>query len=145
MADKKEGLSIIDKDSLIEGTVSVQGKMVVAGTLKGSLVGNTVVTVEGSRVDAPANLRELIIGGDYTGDITVYESLRIRSTGAFHGKITCKNLTLEAGGKLEGMVRPFGASKQDPASNSRIVPAGVGKPASRVERNIEKKDAGKHA
>ena len=107
--DKQEGLSIIDKDSSVEGSFNVKGKLIVAGSLKGDLIGNKVVTVEGSLVDAPAKVREMIIGGEFQGDITVYESLRILSTGAFSGKITCNSITLDTGGKLNGRVKPLNA------------------------------------
>lgn len=110
--DIQEGLSIIDKDSSVEGSFNVTGKLIVAGSLKGDLIGNKVVTVEGSLVDAPARVREMIIGGEFQGDITVYESLRILSTGAFSGKITCNSITLETGGKLNGRVKPLNAPQE---------------------------------
>jgi cytoskeletal protein CcmA (bactofilin family) len=102
---KDEGLSIIDKDSHVEGTFNVKGKLIVAGSLKGALIGNTVVTAEGSHVDAQVKVQEMIIGGECQGDITCYENLRILSTGVFSGKMTCKNIILDAGGKLDGRVR----------------------------------------
>ena len=107
MAGKEKSLSIIDKDCFVEGTLNVKGKLIIAGSLKGTLVGNTVVTVEGSCVDAPAKVREMTIGGDFQGDVTVYETLRILSTGVFSGKVSCKNITLETGGKLNGRVKPL--------------------------------------
>lgn len=107
MAGKDKSLSIIDKDCFVEGTLNVKGKLIIAGSLKGALIGNTVVTVEGSWVDAPARVREMTIGGDFQGDITVYETLRILSTGVFSGKVSCKSITLETGGKLNGRVRPL--------------------------------------
>ena len=107
MAGKDKSLSIIDKDCFVEGTLNVKGKLIIAGSLKGALIGNTVVTVEGSCVDAPAKVREMTIGGDFQGDITVYENLRILSTGVFSGKVACKTISLETGGKLNGRVRPL--------------------------------------
>lgn len=111
MADKQEGISIIDKDCLVEGTLDVKGKLVIAGSLKGNLIGNTVVTVKGSRVNAPAKVREMIIGGEFEGDITVYERLRILSTGVFSGKVVCKSITLETGGRLNGRVKPLDSAE----------------------------------
>jgi cytoskeletal protein CcmA (bactofilin family) len=102
---KDEGLSIIDKDSVVEGTFNVKGKLIVAGSLKGILIGNTVVTAEGSHVDAQVKVQEMIIGGECQGDITAYKNLRILSTGVFSGKMTCKNIILDAGGKLDGRVK----------------------------------------
>jgi len=128
MAGKQEGLSIIDKGCQIEGTLNVKGKLIVAGSLKGNLVADTVVTAKGSRVDALAKVREMIIGGECQGDITVYESLRILSTGVFSGKMTCKNIALEAGGKLDGRIRLLdsteGASRTDTVlATKRVNPA----------------------
>ncbi len=107
MADKSGGLSIIDKGLKVEGTLNAEGKLIIAGVLEGTLIGNAVVTVEGSRVVAHAKVREMIIAGDFEGDVTAYESLRILQTGNFGGNIICKSLSLEAGGKLNGNVRPL--------------------------------------
>ena len=130
MAKKQaDGLSIIDKGCVVEGTLNVQGKLIVAGALKGAVTGNTVVTAEGSRVDAQAKVREMIIGGECQGDITVYENLKILSTGVFSGQITCKNIALEPGGKLDGRVKLLdstdGSSPNDAAPAAEPV-----KPAS---------------
>ena len=125
MADKQEGLSIIDKDCLVEGTLNVKGKLIVAGSLKGTLIGNTVVTAKGSRVDAPAKVREMIIGGEFQGDITVYETLRILSTGVFSGKIVCKSITLETGGKLNGRVKPLVPTEELLHTDTALAAGGV--------------------
>jgi len=129
MAKKEEeGLSIIDKDCAVEGTLNVQGKLIVAGILKGAVTGNTVVTAEGSRVDAQAKVREMIIGGECQGDITVYENLKILSTGIFSGQITCKNISLEPGGKLDGRVKLLDST--DGFSSNNASAAQPAKPAS---------------
>ena len=107
MARKQKGLSIIDKDSSVEGTLNINGKLIVAGGLKGTLRGDTVVTAKGSRVDVRAKVREMTIGGEFRGDIIVYERLNILKTGVFTGRVACRGLSLEAGGKLNGRVVPF--------------------------------------
>jgi cytoskeletal protein CcmA (bactofilin family) len=118
MIGKKEKVSIIEKDCLVEGTVNVNGKLIVAGSLKGTIAGNTVVTVEGSRVEATAKVRNMTIGGTFEGEAIVYESLRILSTGTFSGNLSCKNITLDAGGKLDGRVRPFDGREEPPRTDA---------------------------
>lgn len=140
MADKQESLSIIDKDCSVEGSFDVKGKLVVAGTLRGALTGNTVVTVEGSHVDAPAKVREMIIGGEFIGDITVYESLRILSTGAFSGKITCNSITLDSGGKLNGRVRPLDPKEGLSLEDTALSAGGVNPASPQVEGDTEGTD-----
>ncbi len=119
MPQKKESVSIIDKDCQVDGTLNVKGKLIVAGSLKGTLIGNTIVTVKGGRINAQAKVREMIIGGECQGDITVYETVRILNTGIFSGKMTCKNLALDEGGKLDGRVTLLdsvqGAPRKDAA------------------------------
>jgi cytoskeletal protein CcmA (bactofilin family) len=129
MIGKKEKVSIIDKDCLVEGTVNVNGKLIVAGSLKGTIAGNTVVTVEGSQVDAKAKVRNMTIGGKFEGEATVYESLRILSTGAFSGNLSCKNITLDAGGKLDGRVRPFDAREEPTGTDALQAAKEVQQPA----------------
>ena len=107
MADKREAVSIIDKDVEVEGTFNTAGKLIIVGTLKGVLVGDTVVTVEGSRVSARTQVRDLIIGGDFQGDIVVSERMKILNTGSFSGTAVCDRLSVEAGGLLNGRVEPF--------------------------------------
>jgi cytoskeletal protein CcmA (bactofilin family) len=107
MKDKPEGLSIVDKGLSVEGSLYADGKLVIAGSLKGSLVGNAVVAAGGSVVNAEAKVDNLVIAGDFQGDVTVYDRLHISPTGNFTGNIVCKNLRLEVGGILNGSVRPL--------------------------------------
>ena len=120
MVRQQQSLSIIDKGCQVEGTLNIKGKLIVAGSLKGTFVADTAVTAEGSRVDAQAKVREMIIGGECQGDITVYENLRILSTGVFSGNMICKNIELEAGGKIDGRVRLI-ESTEEPSGTGTIL------------------------
>ncbi len=87
-----------------------EGKLIIAGTLDGTLNGNKVVTVKGSRVVARAEVMDMVVAGDFEGDLTALNSLKILRTGNLRGNIACKTLSMEAGGKLNGNVRPLEAS-----------------------------------
>lgn len=108
MKDNGKGLSIVDKGLSVEGSLYADGKLVIAGTLKGNLVGNAVVAAKGSMVTAQAKVEDLVIAGKFEGDVTVYNRLHISATGNFTGNVICKNLRLEVGGVLNGSVRPLG-------------------------------------
>ena len=120
MADKREAVSIIDKDVEVEGTFSTTGKLIIVGTLKGTLVGDTVVTVEGSSVSARTQVRDMIIGGDFQGDIVVSERLKILNTGSFFGTAVCNRLSVEAGGRLNGRVEPFDSKDARVAEDMKL-------------------------
>ena len=99
------GVSVIDKDFKVKGTIHVKGRLIIAGELEGTLIGDAVETMSGSRVLARAKVQKMNIGGYFEGDITAYESLKISHTGNLSGNIICERLTLEAGGRLNGHVR----------------------------------------
>ncbi|NVM20436.1 MAG: polymer-forming cytoskeletal protein [Desulfobacterales bacterium] len=107
MADKSKCLSIIDKGFKVEGTIHAKGKLIVNGELEGTLIGDTVVMVDGSRIHGQARVQQILIAGEFEGDIVAFQSLKISHTGNFWGKIVCRSIIVEAGGKLNGSVRPL--------------------------------------
>ncbi|MDY6974508.1 MAG: polymer-forming cytoskeletal protein, partial [Thermodesulfobacteriota bacterium] len=98
------GISIIDKDFKVKGTIHVKGRLIIAGELEGIITGDAIVTLAGSRVLARAEVQQMSISGYFEGDVTAYKSLKISHTGNLSGNIVCDSLTLEAGGKLNGHV-----------------------------------------
>ena len=82
----------------------------------------------------------MIIVGDFIGYITVYESLRILSTGAFSGKITCNSITLDSGGKLNGRVRPLDPKEGLSLEDTALSAGGVNPASPQVEGDTEGTD-----
>ncbi|MDY6988749.1 MAG: polymer-forming cytoskeletal protein [Thermodesulfobacteriota bacterium] len=105
MKDKKAGLSIIDKGLSVKGVVHVQGKLIIIGTLEGTLEGDAVVAAQGSHVMADVKVREMVIGGKFEGDVTAHENVKLLKTADFTGKIFCRNIDVEPGGQLNGSVK----------------------------------------
>jgi len=129
MLEKTTGLSIIDKGLKVEGILSAEGKLIVGGAVEGTLIGDEVVIAPGSRVVAQARVREMVISGDFEGEVRAYESLRIMPTGNFCGHIVCKSLSLQAGGTLNGSVKPLEAEEDVSAAGNEGSPERV-KPSS---------------
>ena len=125
MPDKTTGLSIIDKGLRVEGILSAEGRLIIGGAVDGTLIGDEVVIVPGSRVVAQAKVRQIVISGDFEGDITAYESLKIMPTGNFCGNIVCKSLSLRAGGTLNGSVRPIEPGEEISAMGKEPPPGRV--------------------
>lgn len=101
--DQKK-FSIIDKGFTVEGTVAGTGRLVIKGTVKGEVNGDNVVIAEEGRVEAGARCAEMTIGGRFNGQVDVSKTLVILSTGACSGQVTCKDLVVEAGGRLDATV-----------------------------------------
>lgn len=106
MSKKKESknLSIIDSDLKIEGKLESKGRLVIKGTVRGSIIGETIIIAEGGNVCSDAQVASITIGGSFEGDITASNELIILSTGKCSGKASCKDLVVENGGVLNADV-----------------------------------------
>lgn len=100
----KEQFSILDNGVVIEGTMSCQGKLVINGTVKGKLSGDTIIIGEKGAANAEIEAAKITIGGKFEGKINASQELVILSTGNCEGEVVCKNIVIESGGILNGSV-----------------------------------------
>lgn len=104
MKNESKDFSIIDKELTIDGTVSTNGRLIIKGVVKGTLVGKDVVIAEEGAVYADAEVASITIGGIFEGQVRASKELIILSTGSCKGKIVCKDFSVEAGGILNAHV-----------------------------------------
>lgn len=100
----KKNFSIIDQGLTVEGVVSGKGQLVIKGTVKGSLEGDIIVIAEEGSVYADTKATSLTVGGIFEGELHVSGDLNVLATGRCNGEVTCKDLVVEAGGKLNAKV-----------------------------------------
>ena len=104
MGIKAKNISIIDEGTIVDGTFSWKGKLVIKGTVKGTLSGDVITIAKEGAVYAAIKAASFTIGGRFEGDIEEADELIILSTGNCSGKIICKELIVEAGGILNAEV-----------------------------------------
>ena len=101
---KSENISIIDSGLTIDGSISCKGKLIIKGTVKGTLEGETVVVADEGNLFAEAEAESVTIGGSFQGSIRASRELVILSSGNCSGRVVCKDLIVEAGGILNAEV-----------------------------------------
>lgn len=104
MGIKSKNISIIDQGAIVDGTFSCKGRLVIKGTVKGTLLGDIVIIAKEGAVYADIKAASITIGGIFEGEINGADELIILSTGNCSGKIICKDLAVEAGGVLNAEV-----------------------------------------
>jgi cytoskeletal protein CcmA (bactofilin family) len=102
--NESKDFSIIDKELTIDGTVSTNGRLIIKGVVKGTLVGKDVVIAEEGSVYADAQVESVTIAGIFEGQLRASKELIILSTGSCKGEIVCKDFSVEAGGILNAHV-----------------------------------------
>ena len=104
MKTTSKDFSIIDRDLMVEGMLSCKGKLVVNGTIKGTLDGETVIIGKEGAVYAKTKVSSMTVGGLFEGEVDASDELIILSTGKCSGKVVCRNLVMEANGELNARV-----------------------------------------
>jgi len=125
---KTKNISIVDKGLSAEGTFTTPGKLIVKGTIKGKLKCEEIIIAQEGAVYAVAEVARITIGGKFDGEISAVEELMILPTGKCSGKVTCRDLIVEAGGKLNAEVNC--TAPRDLKSGGKV--SGTGKKGEQV-------------
>lgn len=100
----KDKFSIIDKGMTVDGALVGKGNLVVNGSVKGTVNGESVVISEEGEVLAETFAQTMTIGGRFEGRVETSGQLVILSTGRCSGEIVCGDLVVEPGGRLDARV-----------------------------------------
>ena len=106
MANKKSTLSelgYIDKDLCIEGSVHSQKKMVVSGTINGSVSGNQEIVVsETGHVLGKIEGNKILVAGKVEGDLFAHKRLEVISSANIDGEMRAPSgqISIQAGAYL---------------------------------------------
>jgi cytoskeletal protein CcmA (bactofilin family) len=102
--DTNNAFSIIDKGTTVDGSVIGKGNLVVKGSVKGTLKGESIVISEEGQVAADTHAQTMTIGGVFEGRVETTGPLIILASGRCSGEIVCGDLVVEAGGRLDARV-----------------------------------------
>jgi len=111
VSETGKNISIIDSGLTVDGTISCQGELIVKGTIKGQLDGETVVIAEEGAIYAETKVDRITIGGTFEGNLKVARDLTILATGKCGGTVACHDMTFEAGGRLNADVTCVSAGR----------------------------------
>lgn len=104
MKDKDDKFSIIDNGMTVDGSLVGKGNLVVKGSVKGTLAGESVIISEEGHIAADTKAQTMTIGGSFEGRLETMGQLVILTTGRCSGEIVCGDLVVEAGGRLDARV-----------------------------------------
>lgn len=97
--------TIIGNGITIEGEITSDEEVVVAGTVRGRLNVDGPVTVEGGAVvEADVGAASLSVGGTVTGNVSASERVDLLSGGRLVGDVKAARLTIADGASFKGNV-----------------------------------------
>jgi cytoskeletal protein CcmA (bactofilin family) len=97
--------TIIGHGITIEGEITSDEEVVVAGTVRGKLSVDGAVTIEaGAVVEADVGASSLSVGGQVTGNVAASERVDLLSGGRLVGDVKAARLTIADGASFKGNV-----------------------------------------
>ena len=104
--------SLISEGQTVQGSIFADEDLVVAGRVQGAVEGRQTVTVSSTGIlEASIVARDVIIEGIVLGDVTGTEGVVVTNTAQVAGEVRARKLTLQAGGRISGVV----VSGEEPA------------------------------
>ncbi|MDW8060654.1 MAG: polymer-forming cytoskeletal protein [Thermomicrobium sp.] len=98
-----ESLTLIDRYTVVEGTLTSSRDIRIEGELHGTLrCDGSVQIAEGARVDATVEAAAITVAGSLRGTVQCRGKLHVLKTGLVAGTITTRLLVIEEGGRCEG-------------------------------------------
>ena len=90
--------TIIGKDTVINGTLDVQGSLRIDGTIKGKIICSDCVTVGATGlVEAEIEAATAIIAGRMSGNVHTSEKIELQAKCEMEGDLKTKSLVIEQG------------------------------------------------
>jgi cytoskeletal protein CcmA (bactofilin family) len=110
--------TVIDGNTIVDGTLSTSHDLRVEGRVTGTLMCNGVVHIaEGAEVDATVEAAGIVVAGILSGTITCHGRLEIRSTGTVRGRVETGRLIVVEGAVYEGQLRMDAPAEPEPMPN----------------------------
>lgn len=98
-------VSIIGKDSMVNGDLSGDEDLVVEGRVEGSItITKHLVVEQGGIVQATVEAENVTIHGTIEGEINATQSATISAGATVLGDLTTPRITVEDGARLKGRV-----------------------------------------
>jgi len=99
-----KGLGFLGEDLYVEGTIHSQKKMVVSGTVDGSVFcDQEIVVSETGQVKGKIEGNIVLVAGKINGDLLVHECLEVNVTANIKGEVQVPSgkLLIQEGAKLD--------------------------------------------
>ena len=93
--------SIISEGFIFEGTITSDGVLNIAGTVRGKITAKSVLIDSGGQVDGELNSEQLVIKGQLKGDVNC-DDLNVGPLARVDGNISYKYIHIQRGGKVAG-------------------------------------------
>lgn len=114
--------TVVGPSVCVEGDFTSEGRILVKGTVCGSVKTSKLLTVEeGAKILANVRAGEVLISGHVKGNVKVAGRLELTATAQIAGDISCKELIVAGGALIHGKVVMKGIHIDDGKEKKKIL------------------------
>ena len=96
--------SIVGPEMEIKGDVSVNGDLLVYGTIHGDVISSgDIITAKHSVINVSMESKNASISGKIKGNLTIKSKITLKKNAHLEGDLKAAIITLEEGAKFDGM------------------------------------------
>jgi cytoskeletal protein CcmA (bactofilin family) len=119
-SDRAEAaLTIIAPGTRVVGEVEASGVLKVEGVVVGTVrAERQILIARGGSVEGDVFTAEAVIGGTVKGSVTGSERVEIQTGALVHGDVSTKQLIVQEGGEVNGLVKMSGATTEGGSAKS---------------------------
>mgnify|MGYP000083849217 CR=1 FL=1 len=97
--------TIVGENSRLEGEFEIVGSVKIEGTLKGKLsASERLVVGQGGVVFADIDVRDAVIGGEFTGTIVAEARIELESSARVRANLRTRHLVIQEGALFRGNI-----------------------------------------
>jgi cytoskeletal protein CcmA (bactofilin family) len=121
-----DSFSVIDRNSVFDGTFQTSRDLRVEGEVKGTIdCKGTLFVADGATVGAKVEAENITVAGDLNGDIRCRGRLHIMPSGRVRGKVNTQTLVINEGAYYEGQLEMAPPEERAPVGAPRnLAPVG---------------------
>lgn len=116
-------LTFVAREDQFEGSIAAHRAVRVLGQVKGKIDAPSVTIEEGAKVEADITADEVVVAGQYTGNMTCRQRLEVRPSGQISGKLATLRLMLHEGAAMDGEIHML--PQPQPAPQEQTVRGGA--------------------
>jgi len=100
-----DGLCLISRKIILEGTLRGTEDVVVEGTIKGAIALESNLRISASaRVEATVHARNVVVEGTLVGDVSADQRIELLASAAVDGNIKAPKVVVAEGARFRGAV-----------------------------------------
>lgn len=119
-APETDTYSVIDRNSIFDGTFQTTRDLRVEGEVKGTIdCKGTLFVATGATVGAKVEADNVTVAGDLNGEVRCRGRLQIMPSGKVRGKVVTQTLVINEGALYEGQLEMTPPDKRAPLPSTR--------------------------